>query len=779
MDSRYDYLKEINLLKIENLKQYLVTQPHYHPSTKQYKQFKINQIEKCIYGVFGKETNGFRWMTPQGYFYANYVKIAQETADKEEVTKKARFDDIEWMFFYMVAEAYGFSGFSLDDEYTCDRAMIDEYEMLLAKEDKRRWKNLNNENGLKKYIPAQEYLYKLHPKDMGKPLWHNEAKDMIMMGSRSSGKSFLTVGLSLWFMVFDGTKSISKDWIDMKITANVIMGAAEAIASDEFNKRLEIAMNCLLLDEDLGVYHPKGYEPIPLLGRHMLGKPHEYWRYRFQNNGIESGGTGSSFRTVSYSINKKSGATAAASVRVNLSIVEECGKMSVSPIQIWGSNRALLRRNTKYGSALFLGTSGAIELVQESKRMFENTRDFGMVSFKNVYTNDANKGDIGFFIPAFLIKRDFKDEDGNTNVKAAVEYFIQQRAKCNTHEVLVEEKMNFPLEVADMWEQKSKSIFSQAQIKKRYQQLLLLKNQGKEESFRKFVRLSWNNNKVEVQFVPPKEAITIDSFFESQGSNAVKSKKKDIDTDIIIYEEPELNIPDDMYWFSFDTYVADEKDEGESLGSIYCMKNPKYILGGKTGNIIVAELTGKSDSRDMFLEKLELLMAYYGNCKRSLMFEANRGKDKIVEFFTKKKKENLLSFAPGNYEGTWKQKVSIKYGYILGSGENKREMLTRFAEWLQEATTLNIDGIKLNVERICSLGLLSELMHYDYDDDKGKKANYDRIMSMIGIMVAMRNNFNQFEEKALKKEDDNIYTVFKNRKMKTKYKLKNKTWTIS
>jgi len=399
MDDKYEYLKKIKLIRIENRKQYLTTQPGFHPSTKQYKEFKIKEIENCIYGKWGEESKGFRWLPPYGYFYANYVKIKQENDSKEEVTVKARLDDLEWMFSYLIAEAYGFSGFSGDEEYSCDRALIDEHEMKNAKKHVKRWEDLNHNGLLKKYIPAQEYLYKLHAKNLGKPLWHNEAKDAIILGSRSSGKTFFMVGLTVWFLIFDGAKSISKDWIDMKISANVIMGAAEDIATKEFCERVESAMNCLLTDEDLGVFKPRGYEPVPLLGRNMLGKTHDFYRYRFIENGIESGGTGSSFRPISYSPNKKGGGlTSAASVRVHLSVMDEIGKFAVSPIGVWGSNRALLRRNTKFGITLMAGTSGSLELLQEAKKIFENPKDFGMVSFKNQFTNEGVSSDIGFFI---------------------------------------------------------------------------------------------------------------------------------------------------------------------------------------------------------------------------------------------------------------------------------------------------------------------------------------------------------------------------------------------
>ena len=150
--------------------------------------------------------------------------------------------------------------------------------------------------------------------------------------------------------------------------------------------------------------------------------------------------------------------------------------------------------------------------------------------------------------------------------------------------------------------------------------------------------------------------------------------------------------------------------------------------------------------------------------------------DLIVEFFKKKGKENLLAFAPGNLDGKWKTTIAQRYGYIIG--QNKLELLNKVKDWLEESTTLNVDGTKLNVERINSLGLLSELMNYDYELDKAKKANYDRIMSLIGCIVALRNAINQYEEKILK-EDDNIYSAFKNRKMKTRYKTKSRTWITS
>jgi hypothetical protein len=112
INNELDYLKNIKLIRIENRKQYLVKHPYYHPSTKQYKNFKIEEIKKCIYGFWGKESKGYRWMPPQAYFYTNYVWIKRNNEHGEEVAKSPSFDDLEWMLFYMFTEAYGFSAVS-------------------------------------------------------------------------------------------------------------------------------------------------------------------------------------------------------------------------------------------------------------------------------------------------------------------------------------------------------------------------------------------------------------------------------------------------------------------------------------------------------------------------------------------------------------------------------------------------------------------------------------------------------------------------------------------
>ena len=75
------------------------------------------------------------------------------------------------------------SGFEDDKEFTCDRECI----------------------GKPNYVPAAEYMRRTHKKNLGRPLFENEAKNFMMMGSRGFGKSYSVAGgvAGLEF-VFDG-----------------------------------------------------------------------------------------------------------------------------------------------------------------------------------------------------------------------------------------------------------------------------------------------------------------------------------------------------------------------------------------------------------------------------------------------------------------------------------------------------------------------------------------------------------------------------------------------
>ena len=72
------------------------------------------------------------------------------------------------------------------------------------------------------------------------------------------------------------------------------------------------------------------------------------------------------------------------------------------------------------------------------------------------------------------------------------------------------------------------------------------------------------------------------------------------------------------------------------------------------------------------------------------------------------------------------------------------------SNWVSELRNVDVQMDRMrfrkNLERINSVGLISELINYSYEDDIKKKSNYDRIMSCIGFLIAKREKYNQFKK---------------------------------
>lgn len=739
-------------IKIENLKQYLTNIPRYHPDDPRYLIYWKGQKKVLIEGMWGQESNGYRYCPGVLYGYGNFYTIKE--TDHE---KKSRFNmrpsirDLEWHRAYNFLEAQGFSGFSEDNEHSCDEALLDEKILNFVKERKpKRYARLLNDNGdLKTYVAAREYLKKLHDKPLGIPLYNNYTKNIMELGSRGGGKSYWASWLAVFLIITDSMKVY--DITGEIPAASVCIGSSNSDKSSELCQKVADGLNFLAISKDLGVYGDEtsdDYEPNPfyknMAGSLEINNKRNPFRHEYVilHKGKKfKRGTGSSIFHVSYSTNKRSGDESAAGGRYNLSLIEETG-LCENVIDVHKSNAATLATDgERMGTEIYLGTSGNMELIAGTRRIFENPKDFDCLEFEDVFEGTNNK--IGFFIPFYMVDMRFKDSDGNTDLEKAKQYAIDRRKDIKTKDKLNGEKMNFPIAPSEMWITREASILPKEEAKEVKKRLLsdyTYKN-------RTFVELIWDStqpNGVKYKIIPEEEAIVMDTHQESQGSNEKKNKKgKSTECDIIVYEFPDVSKYNDLYKFiGVDPYVAEEREGGESLGSCFILKNPKYISEGISGDIVVAEITGKYSSRKDFNTKIEKLLAFYGNPQRSLMFEANRGDD-IKEHFLKRNKEELLALSPVKFEDSKVlAKIRMSYGYTVGNDIAKLHNLNQLAEWLLEETTL-YGETKKNIERIGSLGLLDEIIEYDWELDKAHKANYDRISALTGCIVARRENYNQ------------------------------------
>lgn len=183
--------------------------PEYHPDTKDYENYWEEQEKRCVEGFWGLDQNentkegGWRYCTPQLYYYINFCVIEDEDEENNSsLVKNPDLRDIEWMFFYAWLICRGFSGFDGDEEYTCN-LLVKKLESgsLLTAKDKLRLQTmkyvLRRDGSYKKYIDPKEYLEQTFSKPLGLPIYGNNAKNIFVLTSRGTGKALLPEELVL------------------------------------------------------------------------------------------------------------------------------------------------------------------------------------------------------------------------------------------------------------------------------------------------------------------------------------------------------------------------------------------------------------------------------------------------------------------------------------------------------------------------------------------------------------------------------------------------------
>jgi hypothetical protein len=185
-----------------NNSNFLLTEiPKFHAISQQYDRtaFWKEQKRRMIEGYW----SGGKWMPGTLYYYCNFhtIRFEEEGAASRRIGRPW-LRDIEWEKAYVYEEAMGFSGFSNDNIYTCDRKYGPEKDRAL----KFGWITQEQLN-TKTYIPARDYLRKIHPVDLGNALYNNQAKNVLDLEARGC----LAKGTKL--LMFDGSNKNIEDII--------------------------------------------------------------------------------------------------------------------------------------------------------------------------------------------------------------------------------------------------------------------------------------------------------------------------------------------------------------------------------------------------------------------------------------------------------------------------------------------------------------------------------------------------------------------------------------
>lgn len=733
-----------DLITVQNIKSFLLDIPQIHPDNPEYNKLWSLYTKWCIEGFWAFDSCGWRFMPPTLFYYANFFKIEHTQRNKKIRTFiKPIVRDLDWLIHYSYLEAQGFSGFKKDDEYTCDKAAInkDLYDELYKSsdtEDRIRFNDLHSNDGsIKKYIHPRIYIKKLHKEDLGRPHYYNPAQNLCILGSRGGGKSYTTAGIATQVLGFDGIKEFSKKMALNPPTTKVILGAGITGKSADLMNKITTGLNVLGTDKDLGVWgapETQDYEPNPFyrnwIGDDKPGNSKNPLRYEYEletPQGWITKGTKTSIHHVNYSDKKQDGTQAGAGGRSALCLYEEIGLMPNFKDALLSNTAVVSVDGDQFGVQLGIGTSGNIDLIQQTRQVFENPEEYNFLAFDNVWEDSDKK--IGLFIPAYLTETRFKDENGNTDFERALKHYEERRMEAmskNDPAAIYNEKMNYPLVPSDMWMTNKGAYFPIVELLERERELLRNKQYL---TLGKKVKFIWDS----------KHPYGVRSEYYEEGepfyTHPYDRSMTKLDGCPLIYEEPSYisgQIPDDMYLFVMDPYVSENIDEGGSIGAFYVFLNPKYISEGYNGNYLCCAYVGKhSNGKDAMYEIIEKIIAYYGNPPRSFWYEANRG-DSIRGYFMRKNKLHLLCLRPNKERGSavYQQRV-LEYGYMVGNLVDKVEMIDDTAEWLLRQTTFNGQKMRV-VETLPDLFLIQQLLVYDL------KGNFDAVSALLGFPLALK-----------------------------------------
>lgn len=689
--------------------------PNLNPFTSAYAKFWREEKRRCIEGYWV----GNNYMPGIIYFYINYWNIKKQLGKKGkgEVLGHPNLRDIEWEKGYIFLEARGFSGFEDDKEFTANNQYKEE--------------GVDPEG--RKYIHPREYLRKFYSKQLGKPLYHNEAKNVVEIGGRGYGKSYFTACCIAYVFLFDGAIDYDEYLENVKnntpLTAEVVVGAIDTKYSNDLLSKVQLGLDNLPGKIEYNkISYPSPFSKT-YAGSFQSGK------YIIAKQSIKSGGSWETQGSAS-KIHHRSFAespTAANGTRPAFVALEEVGFMHNLIPALGSLNDCTSVGGNKFGTTWMFGTggemaSGATEAV---KAVFYEPEAFDCLSFKDEY---EDKGNIGLFFPAYYKFDKYRDENGIVDKDKGIlelETTRAKLAKANDKEPLNRELQNNPLLPSEAFLVTEGNLFPIAELR---DQLNFLESESLVNSDVKGMkgRLVLEDQ-FRVKFIP-------DTDNSLRACNYPLRSTDDKTGCIVIWEHPIKNAQETNYLYlaGTDPYDQDESNNSPSLGSTFVIK--RAAVGLATYDMIVAEYTGRPKTAKEHHENVRRLMLYY-NARN--LYENERNSLKM--HFEFEKSLYLLMNEPTVLKSVANTNVSRKYGtHMTKDIKTELEIYTR--DWLMTP----VEGSRLNLHYVYSIPLIKELISYNRD------GNFDRVIAFM-LAICAKLQYTQIQAKQREEKQPNTF----------------------
>lgn len=720
--------------------------PNFHPIVEKYERLEWwrEQKRRCIEGHW----QSGKWMPPELYYYINFHYIEFEEGIHRGVGLPW-LRDIDWEKAFIYTEATGFSGFELDEECSCNRKLINpnKDDILLFCTDRtsgelipKYYNNFFKKDGsYKTYVPARDYLRKVHKGDLGKPLYLNESKHIIETASRGYGKSFTASGLILHNFLFDGARDY-EDYLklrqnDTPMSTETVVGAIDTKYSNKLIAKVRTALNRLpgSVNIEMGGDMKRFPSPLAINTEGSLAVGREF-RATESNSIIQH---------VTFADNP----LAANGGRPNRIFIDEVGFMN-NLLETWEAiestqTAAEFKRLTIYGLGTGgLTSGGAVTYVQE---IFYDPETYGCLSFEDKW--EGRDKSIGYFVPGTLALNKYKEGPNlitnEAKALAAIEKEREAAKKSKSNTRVLGTIINKPLVPSEIFLRAEGSFFPIHELKTTLADLernQILLN----ASYKVDLKMEREGH---VEAIPSdKKPIT----------NYPLLKSDQMDACVELFEKPKRDSYGVVYPNRY--ILGNDPVDDDGNDNVRRSLQSTFVLDTLTERI-VAEYTARTYLAEEYYENVRRLTMYYNG---KLLYENN--KKGLYAYFKNKNSLHLLADTPEVLrDQDLVKQIGIgnrSLGVNVSNDKIKLFAINLILKWL-ESPAYGLED-KKNVHTLRSIGLLKELISYSLD------VNADRCLvkgTLINTFSGIKNIEDiKIGDRVLTKsgEYNEVYQIHKN-----------------
>ena len=405
--------------------------------------------------------------------------------------------------------------------------------------------------------------------------------------------------------------------------------------------------------------------------------------------------------------------------RGRLVLWEESGKFP-SLLDAWRVEQPAVETDdgVAFGLMISFGTGGTEGASFDGlKALFYKPKAYNVLSFPNIWDDNAEQTECGFFVPAWSNLESFDDdgkyiymdEDGNSLREKTIEELIKQRniikdggASQQSIDRFISER---PIKPQEAILELGKNIFPRKLL---MDQLTRIRTNKKLQSMKHIVDLQWDGDG---------GVIAIEKKTGDITNYPLKKDQKPAGS-VVIWEYPVKDPPFGLYIGGCDPYDHDESFTN-SLGSTFIFK--RVQAGEAWTDEIVAEYSGRPDTAEEYYENVRKLLLFYN---ARLLFENER--KGIYPYFTNKHCDYLLADQPDKVISELFKNSTVQ----RRKGCHMTKQIRAYGEglileWMME----EYEPGHPNIERIFSEPLIEELIM----DDQVR--NVDRVIALCMVMI--------------------------------------------